>query len=257
MEALVAALKRHPGPSVVLFAVLFRVLHGLLGKVTPPKVVVGDEFQTWKWKNLSLSLVHSTLTGTWAVSSVLLWPETLSDLHVYHTPLSYLLVCVSTGYFVHDTTDIVGTGNGRRSWEFLLHHALVLSCFLYTLYTQLYVAGAVTALLVEVNSVTLHLRLLLKMAGATSSAAYRLNKVLNVCTFVAVRLATQFYVTWYIAANYPRLDRAAFFMTCLMVMNIIMLVYLYRLIRSDFLPRAGEAHAERNGTRNAKKFVTD
>lgn len=29
--------------------------------------------------------------------SVLLWPETLSDLHLYHTPLSYLLVCISTG----------------------------------------------------------------------------------------------------------------------------------------------------------------
>ncbi|XP_019723854.1 TLC domain-containing protein 1 [Hippocampus comes] len=257
MEALVAALKRHPGPSVVLFAVLFRVVHGLLGKVTPPKVVASDEFQAWKWKNLSLSMVHSTLTGTWAVSSVLLWPETLSDLHFYHTPLSYLLVCISTGYFVHDTADIIGTGNGRRSWEFLIHHALVLSCFLYTLYTQLYVAGAVMVLLVEVNSVTLHLRLLLKMVGATSSAAYRLNKVLNVCTFVAVRLATQFYITWYISANYSKLDHAAFFMACVMAMNVIMLVYLYRLIRSDFLPRAGGPHADRNGTHNSKKFVTD
>lgn len=133
----------------------------------------------------------------------------------------------------------------------------VLSSFLYTLYTQRYVAGAVTALLVEVNSVTLHLRLLLKMAGATSSAAYRLNKVLNICTFVGVRLATQFYVTWYIAANYPRLDHAAFFLASLMAMNVIMLVYLHRLIRSDFLPRAGGPHADRNGTHNSKKFITD
>ncbi|XP_077350374.1 TLC domain-containing protein 1 isoform X1 [Festucalex cinctus] len=258
MEALEAVLKRHTGPSVVLFSVLFRVVYGLLRKMPAPKNVVLDEFQTWKWRNLSLSMVHSILTGTWAVSSVLVWPETLRDLHYYHTPLSYLLVCISTGYFVQDTAEIILMGHARAAWEFLIHHALVICCFLYTLYTHLYVAGAVVTLFVELNSVTLHLRLLLKLAGATSSTAYRVNKMLNIWTFVAIRLAAQFYLTWYVIKNYSELHNAAFFMCALMTTNIMMLMYLCRLIRSDFLRHVGgKEYAVRNGTHNSKKFLSD
>ncbi|XP_049582471.1 TLC domain-containing protein 1 [Syngnathus scovelli] len=258
MEALVAVLKRHTGASVVVFAVLFRVVHVLLEKMPPPKVVLRDEFRTWKWRNLSVSMVHSILTGTWAVSSVLLWPETLRDLHAHHTPPSYLLICISTGYFIQDAADIILTGHARGSWEFLIHHTLVIWCFLYTLYTHLYVAGAVLTLFVEVNSVTLHLRLLLKLVGATSSPVYRVNKVLNVLTFVVARLATQFYLTWYIGSNYSRLDNSAFFVTTLMIMNVMMLVYLWRLIRSDFLQQGGASgQPVVNGTRASKKFITD
>ncbi|XP_077350375.1 TLC domain-containing protein 1 isoform X2 [Festucalex cinctus] len=190
--------------------------------------------------------------------SVLVWPETLRDLHYYHTPLSYLLVCISTGYFVQDTAEIILMGHARAAWEFLIHHALVICCFLYTLYTHLYVAGAVVTLFVELNSVTLHLRLLLKLAGATSSTAYRVNKMLNIWTFVAIRLAAQFYLTWYVIKNYSELHNAAFFMCALMTTNIMMLMYLCRLIRSDFLRHVGgKEYAVRNGTHNSKKFLSD
>ncbi|XP_061683721.1 TLC domain-containing protein 1 [Syngnathoides biaculeatus] len=256
MEALVAALKRHPGASVALFAVLFRVVHGLVRKLPTPAVVLRDELRAWKWRNLSVSVVHSLVTGTWAVSSVLIWPETLRDLHSHHTPLSYLLLCISTGYFVQDAADIILTGHGKGSWEFLVHHVPVILCFAYALHTQLYVAATVVALLVEVNSVTLHLRLMLKLVGATSSAAYRVNKVVNVGTFVAFRLGSQFYLTWYIGSNYSWLDNAFLLLASLMVINVMMLVYFYRLVRSDFFRHRGD-HAGRNGTRDSKKFITD
>ncbi|KAF7644703.1 hypothetical protein LDENG_00217320 [Lucifuga dentata] len=132
----------------------------------------------------------------------------LHNIHSYHTPLSYLLVCVSTGYFVQDAGDIILTGHAKRSWEFLLHHALVIWSFLYALYTQLYIAGAVIALFVEVNNVTLHLRLMLKMANAHSSATYQINKLVNIFTYVTFRLSTQFYLTWYIIHNYSWLDHS-------------------------------------------------
>ncbi|XP_061538462.1 TLC domain-containing protein 1 isoform X1 [Phycodurus eques] len=131
----------------------------------------------------------------------------------------------------------------------------VIWSFLYALYTQLYVGGAVVALFVEVNSVTLHLRLMLKLAGAASSTAYRVNKVLNICTFVSFRLAPQLYLTWYIGSNYSWLDNAFLFLASMMVMNVMILVYFYRLICSDFFWRGG--HADRNGTRDSKKFLTD
>ncbi|XP_020506704.1 TLC domain-containing protein 1 [Labrus bergylta] len=257
MDALIPMLKSYPGATVLVFALLFRVIHRLLQRIPVPKLVKQNEHSTWKWKNLSVSIVHSLLTGTWALTCVLVWPETLRNLHSYHTPLSYLLVCVSTGYFVNDAADIILTGNGRGSWEFLIHHVLVISSFTYTLYTQLYVAGAVVALFVEVNSVTLHLRLLLKLAGAQSSSLYYYNKLANLFTFVTFRLSTQFYLTWYLVTNYSWLDNATYFLIAMIVMNVMILIYFYRLLRADFFS-SRKSSVVQNGTHNnSRKFLTD
>lgn len=229
----------------------------MLQRLPVPKVVKHNEQLSWKWRNLSVSMVHSLLTGAWALTCVVVWPDTLRDIHSYHTPLSYLLVCVSTGYFVQDAGDIILTGHARASWEFLLHHALVIWCFVYALYTELYVAGAVIALLVEVNSVTLHLRLMLKLAAAQGSSVYYVNKFANLVTYVTFRLSTQFYLTWYIVHNYSRLDHGGYFLASLIVMNIMILIYFYRLLRADFFSRS-QSSAGQNGTHNnSRKFITD
>lgn len=68
MDDLVRALKRHPGPSVLLYALLFRVVRHLLRRLPLPKVVQQSEWRSWKWRNLSVSMVHSLLTGPWAVA---------------------------------------------------------------------------------------------------------------------------------------------------------------------------------------------
>lgn len=258
MEALLPVLKGHPVPSVLVCALFFRAVDHLLQRLPVPKVVQQDQFRAWRWRNLSVSMVHSLLSGTWVVTCVLVWPETLKDLHKYHTPLSYLIVCISTGYFAQDACDIIYTGHARGSWEFLLHHALVLGCFMYTLWTQLYVAGAVVALLVEVNSVTLHLRLLLKLAGAQSTQLYQINKVVNILTYVVFRLLTQSYLTWYILHHYSKLDRPEIFLFCTMIMNIMIVIYFYRLLRSDFLPQR-KTYSTQNGihNNNSRKFLPD
>ncbi|XP_034459409.1 TLC domain-containing protein 1 [Hippoglossus hippoglossus] len=259
MEALLPVLKSRPGLSVLVSSLIFRVVHQLLQRLPVPKVVRQDDFRFWKWKNLSVSMVHSLLTGTWALTCVLVWPETLTDLHSYHTPLSYLLVCVSTGYFVQDAADIILTGHGRGSWEFLLHHSLVIGCFLYALFTQLYVAGAVIALFVEVNSVTLHLRLMLKLSAVQSSSMYHINKFVNLFTYVLFRMGTQLYLSWYILNNYSWMDRGGYFLISMMMMNIMILIYFYRLIRADFFPRGSKSYVVQNGTHNnnTKKFLSD
>lgn len=258
MDALLPVLKSHPGLSVLVCSLLFRVVHKLLQRLPVPKVVKQSELHSWKWRNLSVSMVHSLLTGAWALTCVVVWPETLSNLHSYHTPLSYLLICVSTGYFVQDAGDIILTGHARGSWEFLIHHALVIWCFLYSLYTQLYVAGAVIALFVEVNSVTLHLRLMLKLAGAQCSSVYYINKFANLLTYVTFRLSTQFYLTWYIIHNYSWLDHGGYFLASMIVMNIMILIYFYRLLRADFFSKS-KSSVGQNGTHNnnSRKFLTD
>ncbi|XP_063060890.1 TLC domain-containing protein 1 [Engraulis encrasicolus] len=246
-SALVAWAHRNTALAVAGFAVAFRCTHHLLRNLPLPKVVRIDAFRTWKWRNLSVSMVHSLLTGIWAVTSLILEPDMVHKIYDFYTPLSYLLVCVSSGYFVQDACDIIFTGHARGSWEFLLHHFLVLCSFLYTLFSWHYVAGAVVALLVEVNSVTLHMRLMLKLAEAQHTPLYKANRLLNVFTYVFFRLSAQFYLTWYIHYNYHVLDQAAYFMVTMVLMNIMILIYFYRLIRADFFPRK-KRHAEQNGS---------
>lgn len=134
----------------------------------------------------------------------------------------------------------------------------MLWCFLYSLYSHLYVAGAVVALFVEVNSVTLHLRLMLKLASQQSSPLYQINKFLNLFTYIVFRLSAQFYLTYYIVQNYSWMDKGGYFLVTMTLMNTMILIYFYRLLRADFFPRTRPRMAQ-NGTHNnnVKKFLTE
>ncbi|KAK1786021.1 hypothetical protein P4O66_017568 [Electrophorus voltai] len=234
MEGTWLRLHSHPALSVVAFALVFRAVHRLLYSLTPPpRVVERNPLCAWKWRNLCLSLAHSLVTGPWAATCVIVCPEMLKDLHSYSTPISYLLVCVSSAEHAVASAHVC---NPQVLW-----------CFLYALYTRRYVGGAVIALLVEINSVTLHTRLLLKLAEARASTVYRINKLLNLLTYVTFRLGTQFYLTWYLLWNYSWLDHAAYFLGTVLLMDIIILIYFYRLLRADFFP-SGYACLERNAT---------
>lgn len=251
MEGWLSDVQKRPALYLCCSVLAFRLIHRLLQTLPRPRTLDNNSWKSWRWENLSVSLVHSLLSGAWAVYCALQYPVMVHELHSSFTPLSYLLVVVSTGYFIQDAADIIFSGYARESWEFLIHHVLVISTFLYTLITSLYVAGAVIALFVEVNSVFLHLRLLLKLAGVPrDSLFYMVNKVINVITYISFRLGAQFHLSWYIIYNYTWLDHALFFLVSMMLMNIMILIYFYRLLRADFFTPC----SHQNGVR---KFVKD
>lgn len=178
----------------------------------------------------------------------------LTDIFAFQSSFSYSLVCFSTGYFLQDVADIILNGQSRASWEFLLHHLLVISTFLYIVLTQRYVAGAVIALFVEVNSIFLHARLLLKLANAQGSLLYHYNKYINVFTYIVFRLSPQFYLTWFMLKSLGALPHAVYINLSLNSVNIMILVYFCRLIRTDFFSKP--KHCLQNGNNNTK-FVDD
>ncbi|XP_051960938.1 TLC domain-containing protein 1 [Xyrauchen texanus] len=251
MDTWLNEVQKYPALYVLCCSAAFRVLHKLLQTVPCPRIVDSDPWKTWKWKNLTVSLVHSLLTGTWALACVLQHPAMVHEIRSAYTPLSYLLIIVSSGYFIQDAGDIIFSGYAKESWEFLLHHFLVIWCFLYALFTHHYVAGAVVALFVEVNSVFLHARLLLKLARVSqSSLIYSIIKLFNVVTYVTFRLGAQFYLTWFLIHNYSSLDHAFYFLVTMVLMNIMILIYFYRLLRTDFF-------GKRRHENSARKFAED
>ncbi|XP_069766632.1 LOW QUALITY PROTEIN: TLC domain-containing protein 1 [Narcine bancroftii] len=249
--------QRHPVLSILFFALSFKALRAVLRARSfslPPQQVKENKTRAWRWTNLNVSLVHSAITGPWALLCVYNAPEMFTEIFAFQNSFSYSLVCVSTGYFIQDVVDIIMNGQSRASWEFLLHHMLVISTFLYIVLTQRYVAGAVISLFVEINSIFLHTRLLLKLANAQSSLLYYYNKYINVFTYVVFRLSSQFYLTWFLMKNVGVLPHAGYIGLSLNMMNVMILVYFYRLIRTDFLSKP--KHCLQNGNNNTK-FVDD
>ncbi|XP_030218038.1 TLC domain-containing protein 2 isoform X1 [Gadus morhua] len=174
----------------------FKLVHTLLGGLqAPPR----EGHRAWRQRNIGTSLAHSSLSGAWAALCFWCHPQMAEDLISTHTRFSFSLVTLSTGYFIYDALDLLLNQSFKRSWEVLLHHAVVVSCFSLAISSRLYVGFAVLSLLVEINTVFLHIRQLMLLSGwrnrpAGGSApttdpprptpAFRLTSLLNLATWV-------------------------------------------------------------------------
>lgn len=169
-----------------------------------------------------------------------LHPQMAEDLISTHSVFSHALVSVSIGYFIYDFWDMV-LNQLSQSVELVFHHLVVISCFSLSAVTQRYVGFAVVALLVEINSVFLHLRQMLRLAGGAKSTPYRLNSMLNLGTFMVFRISTLAWMTRWLALNRERVPLMAYTMGSvgMAIMTLMNIVLFYRLLRSDFLQTGG------------------
>nr|VZI27563.1 unnamed protein product [Spirometra erinaceieuropaei] len=92
-----------------------------------------------------------------------MYPELVQDPTVHITPYTYYLVCVSTGYFIYDAFDICWNRRFVKEVEVMLHHFAVVSAFMHNVLTMKCIGYSVIALLVEVNTIFLHLRKLMQL----------------------------------------------------------------------------------------------
>ncbi|XP_021271465.1 calfacilitin isoform X2 [Numida meleagris] len=186
-----------------------------------------------------------------------LWqsPELLSDIQDGYSVSGHLLVCFSSGYFIHDSLDIIFNQQSRSSWEYLVHHAMAISAFVSLIITGRFLVAAMLLLLVEVSNIFLTIRMLLKMSNVPSPALYEANKYVNLVMYFAFRLAPQAYLTWYFVRYVEVQGQGAFLMANLLLLDAMILMYFSRLLRSDFFPslRKGSAGRDVDG----EKFLID
>ncbi|XP_056451032.1 TLC domain-containing protein 2-like [Gadus chalcogrammus] len=227
----------------------FKLVHTLLGGLqAPPR----EGHRAWRQRNIGTSLAHSSLSGAWAALCFWCHPQMAEDLISTHTRFSFSLVTLSTGYFIYDALDLLLNQSFKRSWEVLLHHAVVVSCFSLAISSRLYVGFAVLSLLVEINTVFLHIRQLMLLSGwrnrpAGGSApttdpprptpAFRLTSLLNLATFLVFRLCTLGWMTRWLAAQAGQIPQFAHTLGTvglggITVMNVVL---LYRLLRAEVL----------------------
>ncbi|XP_028856891.1 TLC domain-containing protein 2 [Denticeps clupeoides] len=202
---------------------------------------------TWKWRNISTSLVHSLITGIWAVLCFYVHPQMAEDLIATHSCFSHALVSLSIGYFVYDFIDMILNQRISQSWELLFHHMVVITCFGISVLTRHYVGFAVVALLVEINSVFLHSRQVLRMANMSKSTTYRVNSMVNLGTYVIFRINTLAWMTRWLVINRDNIPLFAYTVGSvgMAIMTAMNIVLFYRLLRSDFLKTSREAKKEK------------
>jgi len=103
-----------------------------------------------------------------------------------------------------------------------------------------YIAYSVVALIAEINTIFLHFRKLLQMAGVSfSRLLYRVNAGANLVSFVTCRFVCLFWIAYGIVVYNSRISWA--YMTAIsssaLVMYVINAVLFWRLLCSDVLGR--------------------
>ena len=165
----------------------------------------------WKWRNVLTSFIHSTITGIWAPLAFVSQPSLGADMiHAYSTS-AHALISISIGYFIYDALDMVIYHRKRSTYELLIHHFLVVTCYTIGVSSNKYVAYAALSLMVEINSTFLHTRQLFIITGeAKSSLRYKCNALMNVGTFLLFRILLLGWMTRWLTVNRDQIPLAFF-----------------------------------------------
>ncbi|XP_069170223.1 TLC domain-containing protein 2 isoform X2 [Procambarus clarkii] len=167
-------------------------------------------------------------------------PKLAEDLINTYTSSSHILISFSVGYFIHDFLDMALCHRKRSSYELMVHHACVISCFGLSVWSAMFLGYAVVALFVEVNSIFLHVRQLLIITGVSrEEPKYRLNAMLNIATFVVFRIAVLGWMTRWIVLHKDNLSLSVYTLgsvglAIIMLMNTVL---FFRICNVDFRKR--------------------
>ncbi|KAI6182099.1 TRAM/LAG1/CLN8-like proteiny domain-containing protein [Aphelenchoides bicaudatus] len=212
--------RRHPVPSSTEL------------EVVPPN-------KKWRTSNEAVSLIHSVVSGLWALYACVTYPDLLTSINTFTHPVPKFLVYVSFGYIAHDLLDLLINERSARILELLFHHVIVITAFLITLITNLFLGVVVLGLLMEVNSIFLHSRSLLNLyRQPKDSTAFKFIALLNILTFMVFRMAVSAYLLyWQISNMFTTMlwYHSIFTFVVIVSLTITNSILLYRVLLADGL----------------------
>ncbi|KHN73809.1 TLC domain-containing protein 2, partial [Toxocara canis] len=233
----------------VAFFVLFHAI-GYLVRTLAWRSYSG--FRQYRLRNLTVCLIHSIISGGFALSFMLLRPEVMfEDTLYWYEPWSTLVPILSIAYFICDAIDMLKHEISKWTLELLLHHVVSIFVFSCAVLPRRFIPYAYWALLMEVNSVFLHLRSLMQITGNSMARkdVYRVVRLLNVITFVVFRFTVQ---VWQINWAWQNQHRFHIFYTLVGVLGgcfffITNIILFMRVLASDgFLGEYAKSHTAIN-----------
>ena len=186
----------------ILSALCFKIVNKSAVLILPPPQKFRDQWKkVWLWENICTSWVHSLLSASLAVYSLYQTPSMLNDMISSWSGLAYCTLSVSIGYFVYDLINLI-INDRQKGLCIMIHHVLVIFIFYITVTNKKYVPFALSALLMEINSVFLHTRRLMHMSDVNPQGmAFQINRILLTVTFVIFRLVVCGWMVNFIVMN--------------------------------------------------------
>lgn len=202
------------------------------GAIAAPKKYDGKDQH--KWRNTVGSLIHAAVVG---ILSTLSLPAVWSDFVEAYSKLGEFSLAIALGYLVYDMLDLIKNKPLNQIWPLLAHHCLAGTGAFICIWRQEYLGYGVFCSMAEVNSVNLHLRLLLLMYGVPkTSTVYRINNVINLITYIFLRMPIFALILVFLVNDQDRMlvrwNSAMFYGDVVLI--VINLALLKRLIMNDF-----------------------
>ncbi|XP_041354868.1 TLC domain-containing protein 2-like [Gigantopelta aegis] len=221
----------------LLSAVFFKFVKTVLVYVGPPKSMLKD---VQIWNNISVSCIHAFICSVGVICSFVLYPDEFKDLSLQGNTFIYLTVCMSVGYFIYDTLDILLQKNKSSLFVMLSHHAVVIGLFSHNILLKLCLPYTIVGLLAEVNSVFLHLRKLLQMANMWTSREYAFIVMLNLFTFVVFRGWAIWWSGYTVLFDlYGKVPLPSYVFVCLttVAIDLVNIKFFWKILKNDYLKK--------------------
>lgn len=180
--------------TVPFYAAGFYAVNKIIAPLFKPSTV--PTTKTKLWNNVFTSLIHSSITGIGVLLAYNKSPTLATDLFGATTnSVINILGKLSTGYFIYDTFDMIN--DPPVTSDLMVHHAVVIASFGYSVVSQSLHGFLAAALLMEINSVFLHVRQLLNTSKCDRKGmVYSVVSKLNLISFLPFRYGVNGWMFW-------------------------------------------------------------
>uniref|UniRef100_A0A8R1I141 TLC domain-containing protein n=1 Tax=Caenorhabditis japonica TaxID=281687 RepID=A0A8R1I141_CAEJA len=134
-----------------------------------------------------VSFTHALVSALGCLFSLLTDINYVREPYDYHKQNAEYVFLFSMGYFIYDLLDMYLHGELNSSKEYLVHHSLVITAFSIILFSGRLFGLAMIALLVEVQTVFLHLRTMVRLAYGSKKQSELMDTLINanmICLFL-------------------------------------------------------------------------
>lgn len=188
------------------------------------------------YQNLLVSLIHAVLM---AIGSTILFfslDEMRTHIYSYYGSWAKLITLITAGYFVFDAYDYTRRKVWRQEIDIFWHHFIVMSGLCFTFYHDQYYGFVVTGLMVEWNSIILHMRrIYLWMGKRKEDVQFRVLGWLNLATLIVFRLLVVSYLGYALYIEWVTTSIVEKIVAGLLIigLQVVNLILLYRIYASD------------------------
>lgn len=142
-----------------------------------------------------VSFTHAFFSALGCLFSLLTDWNYIREPYDYHKPLAEYVFLFSTGYFIYDLLDMYFHDELNKSKEYLIHHSLVITAFTIIFCTGKLFGLAMITLLVEVQTIFLHLRTMVRLLDTNKKNNKHMDLLIN-ANFICLFLFRHIPVCW-------------------------------------------------------------